>query len=193
VKANVEVKLEARPSTLLLGQDTRVQARVTLNGQPVSGVTIQWSTQGGEILSASQVTGDDGVAALVFRPTDLNPTQVTAQAMRFGATAGSANITLQALPAASGRRPAPSISLLGVRIPVLWLTVLVGLALVAYLFISYGWAGRLARALGGRGEQQPPASSPPSQGGQGDSPRPISQTLASFVRRIPGLGSRKGR
>ncbi|MDP3062660.1 MAG: Ig-like domain-containing protein, partial [Chloroflexota bacterium] len=185
VKVSVDVKLEARPTTLLLGQETRVQARVTFNEQPVSGVPIQWSTQGGEILSATQVTGDDGIATLVFRPTDLNPAQVTAQAIRFGTAAGAASVTLQALPATSARRPAPSISFLGVRIPVLWLTVLVGLVLVVYLFVSYGWAGRLARALGGRQTTSPqaPTSPPTPRASLGDVLRSLGQSIASLLRR----------
>jgi hypothetical protein len=137
VKVALDIKLEARPPSAVPGQQVQVLARVTLKGQPLSGVRLQWSAEGGQVLSANSTTSDDGTAIMVFKVPGPEAARVKVQALLNEATAGGATLSVSPLSPRLQERPAPSISILGTRVPLVVIAVLVGGALVVYLVARY--------------------------------------------------------
>ncbi|MDV3243934.1 MAG: hypothetical protein LYZ66_02015 [Nitrososphaerales archaeon] len=73
-----EAQLNASPLTILTNETTSVTLTITLDGQGLSGASVQWTGRNGNVLPGSSTTNSGGQATAVFTPSSSGVGEVYA-------------------------------------------------------------------------------------------------------------------
>jgi hypothetical protein len=96
----IVANMAAGANTIINTQTVPVTIAVTLDGTPLIGATVTWSTSSGNLSSVSSTTNSYGVASVTFTPKALGVANITAvvNAPAIGQSVGHAFVTVMQAP-----------------------------------------------------------------------------------------------
>ncbi|MBT4072511.1 MAG: hypothetical protein HOE75_02370 [Chloroflexi bacterium] len=132
VEAALRINVSLNPSTIAIGQSTVVDALVTLGDRPVGGAALIWQTTSGELLNPPAVTDQTGRGSAEFIPLDAE-SQVTVSANFGGVSSSGSPVQAQVITSFDGSRGLPSLTIIGITIPLSLMLTLFVILLAVYL------------------------------------------------------------
>lgn len=132
VDAALQIGVTLTPSTIAIGQSTVIDALVTLGDRPVGGAALIWRTTSGELLNPPAVTDESGRGTAEFIPLDAD-SQVVVSANFGGIATEAAPIRAQVITSLDNSRSLPSLTVIGISIPLSLLVALFVILLAAYM------------------------------------------------------------
>jgi hypothetical protein len=146
VEAALRISVSINPSTIAVGQTTVVDAVVTLGDRPVVGAALIWQTTSGELLNPPDLTDQSGRGSAEFIPVDTN-SQVTVLANFGGVSSSAAPVQAQVITSFDNDRGLPSITIVGITIPLTLMLTLFVVLIVVYMGYRFLPGTRLAAGM----------------------------------------------
>ena len=146
VEAALRIIVSNNPSTIAVGQTTVIDAIVTLGDRPVAGAALIWQTTSGELLNPPDVTDQSGRGSAEFIPVDAN-SQVIVLANFGGVSSSASPVQAQVITSFDSSRGLPSITIIGITIPLTLMLTLFVVLIVVYMGYRFLPGTRLAAGM----------------------------------------------